>query len=469
MGEAGSQKQIVEEKFPLQAELIERIDWLISLRWLAVVGTLLTIAVVNFYFPGLLLQGPLVATTAAIALYNFFFLLYARQLRANESTALRLRQSIVFVYVQIALDLIALTTLLHFAGGVENPFALFFVFHMIIASILLSPTASFLAALLASSLFAAMALLEYRGLIPHYNLVGFINPDLYRHGTYVGAGILVMTTTLFLVIYMTSSISTRLRARTSELLEVSQSHEAKSQELAELNTKLQRLDAARTKFMVTVTHELRAPVATIFSCLDLVLGGFASPEKERQILERAQQRATELLDLVKDLLELTGARQAEVQAEEAEAIQLADVLRNVEELMRVEAENKDLFLSVDIAPDLPLVRAKPDHMKAIWTNLISNAIKYTEPGGIVVASLTHNPGYVVGAVRDTGIGIAADDLPKIFEEFYRTANARAICPQGTGVGLAIVKRVAESYGGKVWLESELGRGSKFTFMLPKAR
>lgn len=458
----------MEEQFPLQAELIERIDWLISLRWLAVVGTLLTIVGVNFCFPGLLLQGPLVAITTAIALYNLLFYLYARRLRAYQSTVLRLRQSTVFAYVQIALDLIALTTLLHFAGGVENPFALFFVFHMIIASILLSPTASFLVALLASSLFAAMALLEYKGLIPHHNLVGLISPDLYRHGSYVLASILVMSTTLFLVVYMTSAISARLRARTNQLLEVSRSHEAKSRELEELNAKLQKLDAARTKFMVTVTHELRAPVATIYSCLDLVLGGFASREKERQILERAQQRTTELLDLVKDLLELTGARQAEVQAEEAEPIQLADVLRNVEELMRVEAENKDLFLSVDIAPDLPLVKARPEHMKTVWTNLLSNAIKYTEPGGIVVASLTHNPGYVVGVVRDTGIGIAAEDLPRIFEEFYRTANAKAVCPQGTGVGLAIVKRMVESYGGKIWVESELGRGSKFTFMLPKA-
>jgi signal transduction histidine kinase len=459
----------VEEQFPLQAELIERIDWLISLRWLAVVGTLLTIVVVNSYLPGLLLQGPLVATAAAIALYNLLFFLYARQLRAHESTALRLRQSTIFAYVQIALDLIALTMLLHFSGGVENPFALFFIFHMIIASILLSPTASFLVALLASSLFAAMALLEYRGLIPHHNLVGLINPDLYRHGIYVLASILVMTVTLFLVVYMTSSISTRLRARTNELLEVSRSHEAKSQELTELNTKLQKLDAARTRFMVTVTHELRAPVATIYSCLDLVLGGYASREKEQQVLERAQQRTTELLDLVKDLLELTGARQAEVRAEEAEPIQLADVLRNVEELMRVEAENKDLFLSVDIDTDPPLVKAKPDHVKAVWTNLISNAIKYTEPGGIVVASLTHDSDYVIGAVRDTGIGIAGEDLPRIFEEFYRTTNARAICPQGTGVGLAIVRRMIENYGGKVWLESELGRGSKFTFILPKAR
>ena len=108
-------------------------------------------------------------------------------------------------------------------------------------------------------------------------------------------------------------------------------------------------------------------------------------------------------------------------------------------------------------------------MKAVWTNLISNAIKYTEPGGIVVASLTQDADYVIGAVRDTGIGIAAEDLPRIFEEFYRTANAKAICPQGTGVGLAIVKRMIENYGGKVCLESELGQGSKFIFMLPKVR
>jgi signal transduction histidine kinase len=459
----------VEEQFPLQAELIERIDWLISLRWLAVVGTLLTIVVVNSYFPGLLLQSPLMTTIAAIALYNFLFFLYARQLRPHVSTVLRLRQSTVFAYVQIALDLIALTTLLHFAGGVENPFALFFIFHVIIASILLSPTASFLAALLASSLFAAMAFLEYRGLIPHYNLVGLVDPDLYRHGSYVLAGVLGMAITLFLVVYMTSSIGARLRARTNELMEVSRSHEAKSQELEELNAKLQKLDAARTKFMVTVTHELRAPVATIYSCLDLVLGGFASREKEQQVLERAQRRATELLELVKDLLELTEARQAEVEVEEAEPIQLADVLHNVDELMRVEAENKDLFLSVDIDTDPPPVRAKPEHMKAVWTNLISNAIKYTEPGGIIVASLTHDSDHVIGVVRDTGIGIAAEDLPRVFEEFYRTANARAISPQGTGVGLAIVKRMIENYGGKIWLESELGQGSKFTFMLPRAR
>jgi signal transduction histidine kinase len=186
------------------------------------------------------------------------------------------------------------------------------------------------------------------------------------------------------------------------------------------------------------------------------------------MLHRAEARAHELLDLIRDLLELTKARQIEVLGG-GEPIQLAEVLDSVAELMKVEADHKDLFLSVDVAPDVPAVMANAEQMKAVWTNLISNAIKYTEPGGIVVVSLSENPDYVVGTVRDTGIGIAPEDVSKIFEEFYRADNAKAMVLRGTGVGLSIVKRIIESCGGKVWVESELGKGSKFSFMLPKLR
>jgi signal transduction histidine kinase len=238
--------------------------------------------------------------------------------------------------------------------------------------------------------------------------------------------------------------------------------------LEDLNEKLRKLDAARTRFIVTVTHELRAPVATIISSLELALGGYAPEEKQREMLHRAEARAHELLDLIRDLLELTKARQIEVLGG-GEPIQLAEVLDSVAELMKVEADHKDLFLSVDVAPDVPAVMANAEQMKAVWTNLISNAIKYTEPGGIVVVSLSENPDYVVGTVRDTGIGIAPEDVSKIFEEFYRADNAKAMVLRGTGVGLSIVKRIIESCGGKVWVESELGKGSKFSFMLPKLR
>jgi two-component system phosphate regulon sensor histidine kinase PhoR len=136
--------------------------------------------------------------------------------------------------------------------------------------------------------------------------------------------------------------------------------------------------------------------------------------------------------------------------------------------MKTEADSKDLFLSVDIDPGLPPVLVNPHRLKLVWTNLLSNAIKYTEAGGIVGVTLKGTPEDVVGTVRDTGIGIPPEDLGRVFEEFYRTENARAVCPVGTGVGLSIVRRIIENWGGKVWVESELGLGSKFIFTLPRA-
>ena len=123
-------------------------------------------------------------------------------------------------------------------------------------------------------------------------------------------------------------------------------------------------------------------------------------------------------------------------------------------------------MSVDIESDLAPIQANPDRLKLVWTNLLSNAIKYTEPGGIVAVALKQADGHLVATVRDTGIGIPSEDQDRIFEEFYRSNNARITCPVGTGVGLAIVQRIIENYGGRIWVDSELGLGSKFTFTLP---
>jgi signal transduction histidine kinase len=99
---------------------------------------------------------------------------------------------------------------------------------------------------------------------------------------------------------------------------------------------------------------------------------------------------------------------------------------------------------------------------------LSNAIKYTEPGGIIAVTLKQTPEHLVGTVRDTGIGIAPEDHARVFEEFFRADNARTVSPVGSGVGLAIVHRIIDNWGGKVWVESELGLGSKFSFVLPRA-
>jgi signal transduction histidine kinase len=457
----------VEDQLPFEAELIARIGWLIRLRWLATIGTALAILIGALLLPGALPMAALLGVTAFIALYNLGFSLQLRTLRAEPSGAERLRHAAASAHAQIGLDLLALAALVHFAGGVASPLALFFVFHVIIASILLRPPISYLAASLATLLFAGIALLEYGGVLAHYHLP-LVPAELYRDPLYLLAATATLALTLFLVAYLTTAITIRLRERDQELLESNLTCQVRSGELAELNEELRRLDAERTRFMVLVTHELRAPINTIYSALELARSGIAGPEKTEEVLGRAQDRATDLLSLIGDLLDLSRVRGQAARPESVPPLQLAGVLDDVVEFMRVEAEEKDIALQVDVVDNLALVRAPGDQMKLVWTNLLSNAVKYSQPGGVVEVALAQDDAHVIGRVRDTGIGIAAEDIPHVFDEFFRAGNARQVSPHGSGVGLATVRLILENWGGRIRVESEPGQGSAFTFTLPRA-
>jgi signal transduction histidine kinase len=458
----------VESRIPAEAELIERIAWLIRLRWLAILGTGAALVFAWLLYPGKLSLLPLVVVTLIIALYNTQFFFYARALEQSHAGTARLRHATRFACIQIVLDLLALAALIHFSGGAENPMAVFFVFHTIIASILLPRGISFLMATMAALLFAAIVGFEYAGILPHHHPPFLEGVELNRLVPFLLAEVGVMALTLWLVAYMTSSISVKLRERDRELIQSHEATLAKSRALEGVNKRLRRTDAERTRFLMLVTHELRAPINTIHTCSELALSGASSPEMVRDILTRIKKRTVDLSELISDLLRLARAREEESQDEALGLVDPAGVLQSVAELMKAEAHSKDLFLSMDIDSDLVPVRANPDRLKLVWTNLLSNAIKYTEPGGIIAVTLKQTPEHLVGTVRDTGIGIPTEDHPRVFEEFYRAENARTVSPVGTGVGLAIVQRIIDNWGGRIWVESELGLGSKFTFVLPRA-
>jgi signal transduction histidine kinase len=451
--------------FP-QLSLKERTDQLIEFRWLFVVGALIGISIGNLVFPESLPMPILLVITAAMAIGNGLLWWYARRLASSPAEG-RESRYLGFAHVQIVLDIVALTVLLHFTGGIENPLYLLYIVYVTVASILLPRLYSFLYAGLSTALFSGLVLAEYWQFIPHVHLAGFVSPQRYQRGLYVTVVLFALGFTLFFCAYLASSIAEMLRRREKELLEANLSCEMRAGELAKLNARLAELDKSRSQFIRLVTHELRAPVAAIQSYLRLILDGYVPPEKQREIIEKSERRALEQLALISDLLELARLQDRRAEAE-PELVDVAAVLRSVADLMQARAEDKDLLFSVQIEPNVPPVRATPEHIKQLWTNLISNAIKYTEPGGIVVVSLSQNPNYVVGTVRDTGIGMTPEQMSHLFEEFYRTEEAKAMERQGTGLGLAIVKRIVESYGGRIWVESEKGKGSKFSFALPKA-
>ncbi len=242
--------------------------------------------------------------------------------------------------------------------------------------------------------------------------------------------------------------------------------EREAAEMARQREELERLDAFKSGFMLTVAHELRAPLTAIQSFLLAMLKGYVPPEQQANTLQRAIDRAQELLDLVDDLLRLAAVRR-EQEPDKRQLVALDASLEQVVELMRAQASSKRIALTVEVR-QRPQVDANPAQVTQVWTNLMSNALKYTPPGGRVRVTLEQEGRWAVGTVEDTGIGIAPEDQERIFEEFYRTPQAKEVEPRGTGLGLPLVKRIVEGLGGRVQLWSQVGRGSRFTFRLPVA-
>jgi two-component system sensor histidine kinase/response regulator len=245
-----------------------------------------------------------------------------------------------------------------------------------------------------------------------------------------------------------------------------QAIEQEAAELARAKEEMERLDKFKTAFTLTVAHELRAPVTALQSFLLVMLKGYVSPDQQQEILQRAIERSQELLDLVDDLLNLAAARE-ELTPSKREVLSLADALERVVPLLQAQAEEKGMTFTVEVR-QRPLVEANPAQMGQLWTNLISNAVKYTSAGGRVTVILEEKDGWAMGTVEDTGIGIAPKDQAKIFEEFYRTPQAKEMEARGTGLGLPLVKRIVEGHGGTIEVESALGQGSRFSFRLPVA-
>jgi len=223
---------------------------------------------------------------------------------------------------------------------------------------------------------------------------------------------------------------------------------------------------APAAFRLTLAHEFRAPLTALQSFLLILLKGYVAPEKWKEIIRHAFDRSQDMLNLVEDLMNVATARQ-EMSPENRSRVLLGDELEKLVPSLKTEAEQRGLTLAVSIRQN-PAVVVNPHHMGQLWTNLISNGIKYTLSGGKVRVSLEEDETWAIGEVEDSGIGISARELPLVFNEFYRTAEARKLEVRGAGLGLPLVKRIVEGYGGSLEVKSTVGKGSLFRFKLPLA-
>jgi signal transduction histidine kinase len=233
-------------------------------------------------------------------------------------------------------------------------------------------------------------------------------------------------------------------------------------------TYLLELDRMKGDFIAMVSHELRSPISAIMQNISLILDGLAgeTTEKQTYLLTRIKERSKGLMDLIADLLEISKI-DAGMAMERKEPLQVEEVVRKVVELMEGETRAKGISLSTTYHPALPPVLGDKDHLEGVFTNLVSNAIKYTPSGGTVTIETCVEGGYVKTVVKDTGIGISAEDLPRIFDKFSRVKSEKTRGIVGTGLGLSIAKNIVEAHLGSISVESEAGKGTAFTVLLPR--
>ncbi|MDF2626763.1 MAG: two-component sensor histidine kinase [Symbiobacteriaceae bacterium] len=234
-------------------------------------------------------------------------------------------------------------------------------------------------------------------------------------------------------------------------------------------TREAEIDRMKTEFISTVSHELRTPLTAIRGYVDLILDGDVGPisDEQREFLDLVSRSTVRLANLINDLLDVEKIEQGRIHIRQEE-VNAAALLRDVVETFRVSAADKGLTCDVTVEGALPPVYGDPDRITQVFSNLLSNAVKYTKAGGITIRAAA-DADRLTFTFADTGIGVAPDHLPSLFEKFYRVDNQYTREVGGTGLGLAITKAIVEHHGGTIEVQSEVGTGTTFVVTLPAHR
>jgi signal transduction histidine kinase len=239
--------------------------------------------------------------------------------------------------------------------------------------------------------------------------------------------------------------------------------------VAERTADLERVNRHRSEFLANMSHELRTPLNAIIGFSDVMLGGMigAMPDKQKEFVGDIRDSGRHLLALINDILDLSRVEAGRMELQRA-TFDLERVNTEAITLVRGRAERHRIELRMEVEAGIGAIDADERKFKQILLNLLSNAVKFTPQGGVVTLSARRVAEGVRVSVADTGVGMSAEDQGAIFQEFREVGNDPDRRAEGTGLGLALTKRLVELHGGSIRVESAPGRGSTFTFELPVA-
>jgi len=437
----------------------KRNGWLVNLRYFAFLFLLFFLVVSKYFFKLEYTDEQfyvLIAITFCILIYNLLiFYISKSEIVKDKPVGVN---PIVISLIQIQLDLLMLGLIVYFTGGIESPFYIFYIFHMIIGSMILPGYVVYTIAGIIVVSFYLLSFGEYSGLITHYGVGGLYNSSIYNNLEYVIIFATAFGVMMVVSVFLANSITSALYRR--------------EQDLKITLDKLNNAEKIKQKYTMGVVHEIKSPIAAVQSYLDIILGKYAGPVSDNveDKLHKAKHRSEEAIEIINDVLHISRLKLLdEIQKEE---VNVYEVLNGIIIKKKIQAESKNISLNIfDKRKKKKNILADKNLLDLAFSNLIGNAIKYTGENGTIEIFLSDNDEYVSIEICDNGIGIPNTDKKKIFSEFYRASNVKHSKTEGTGTGLSVVKQIIEQHGGGITFTSpsrladEKGQGTSFNVKL----
>lgn len=439
--------------------LVGNAFWFCRLRWI-VVASFAVFGALGF-FPSITepiglksgLRWPFVVA-GVLVLCNLGFLAHARLLIRNVTA----RGAAANLWSQIVLDLFVLTVVVHFAGSVTTYAGFAYLFHIVLACIFFSRTKGLVVTVLASALYVGCVALEAGGILPPASIyageAGGPSPALTSTRSVIA--VLSAIAIWGVVWYLAGRLAAMVRER--------------DHNLALTNHRLVAAQEERTRHMLYTTHELKAPFAAIHANTQLLTGGYCGelPAEALDVSHRISNRCQRLAGMIQEMLQLANLRSSADEAAAPEIVDVRPLLEQCIERVKPAAAERNVTIESDLRT--ARVTGVEDHLLMMFHNVIKNGVSYShEDGAVQVGCSAGKDGRALVAVEDSGIGIAAEKLPRIFDEYYRTNEAATHNSRSTGLGLAIVRHIAAEHEATIRVESEMGVGTRFelTFPVPK--
>jgi signal transduction histidine kinase len=426
--------------------------WLEKLRWLAIAGVFISIISTKLislnlpYFELLTLAGILIVHNII-----FHFLYKLEEPKPENKKLRRLKNLVLF---QIIIDLLLLTLLIHFSGGIENPFMFFYPFHIVISSILFSRKTSRRIAIFSILLLSLLAISEFFKLVPHYSV--YPHFQYYNDALCMVAILMIFALSAIIIVHLTGTIASRLYEQERENIKT-------NHDLFIANKELQRKDQIKNEYVLRVTHDIKGHLAAIQTNLAVLAKGYAGEIEEKQApyINAAYNRTISLTEFVLDLLKLTQMRLSN--NIENHRFSISQSVQKVCSSISPMTKEKNLYFNWLIDIDLFITGDQFSVEEAV-ANLLLNAVKYTPPQGSIMVEVHQKENNIIIEIIDTGQGIPENEIGNIFNEFFRASNAKDA--EGTGLGLSLVKQIIDQQKGEIKVSSTLGKGTTFSIFLP---